>query len=79
MHWDCKIAKLEADLARRDEIIARLKEDADRLSATFVVDVYSSEFVCRSGCHRRAKEAGKINHADDCPITLHHALMKELE
>jgi len=30
-HWDCKIAKLEKELVRRDETIARLKEAGDNL------------------------------------------------
>ena len=31
VHWDCKIAQLEDELARRDEIIARLKDAGNEL------------------------------------------------
>ena len=67
------------ELARRDEIIARLKEDADRLASTYVVEVFPHEWVCRGGCHHWARFGEQIDHAPDCPITLHRALMKELE
>jgi len=65
--------------ASRDEIITRLKEDAERLAATYVVEVFPHEWVCRGGCHHWARFGEQIDHAPDCPITLHRALMKELE
>ena len=67
------------ELARRDEIITRLKEDAERLAATYVVEVFPHEWVCRGGCHHWARFGEQIDHAPDCPITLHRALMKEQE
>ena len=72
------VEALEAELARRDEIITRLKEDAERLAATYVVEVFPHEWVCRGGCHHWARFGEQIDHAPDCPITLHRALMKEL-
>ncbi len=63
----------EAELARRDEIIARLKEDAERLA------VEQNYFCCQKHeaymCHFEETDA----HNPDCPITLHRALMNELE
>jgi len=61
---------LEADLARRDEIIARLKEDAERLADGMIISPENEGDFC-SYC-------GGMEHVDDCPITLHRALMKEL-
>ena len=62
---------LEAELARRDEIIARLKEDAERLADGMIISPENEGDFC-SYC-------GGMEHVDDCPITLHRALMKELE
>ena len=76
---NARIAQLEKEIARRDEIITRLKEDAERLAATYVVEVFPHEWVCRGGCHHWARFGEQIDHAPDCPITLHRALMKELE
>lgn len=79
--YDSEVArmKLEAQLARRDEIITRLKEDGDRLASTYVIEVFPHEWVCRGGCHHWARFGEQIEHSPDCPITLHRALMKELE
>ena len=74
-----EIGKLKSELARRDEIITRLKEDAERLASTYVVEVFPHEWVCRGGCHHWARFGEQIEHATECPITLHRALMKELE
>lgn len=74
-----EITALRAEIAQRDKIIARLKEDAERLASTFVIEVYPNEFVCRSGCHHWSNKPDNIQHAAGCPITLHCALMKELE
>ena len=71
--------KLQAELSRRDEIIARLKEAGDRLASTYVIEVFPHEWVCRGGCHHWARFGEQIEHSPDCPITLHRALMKELE
>ena len=66
-----EINRLNADLARRDEIIARLKEDAERLADGMIISPENEGYFC-SYC-------GGMEHVDDCPITLHRALMKELE
>jgi len=66
-----EINRLNADLARRDEIIARLKEDAERLADGMIISPENEGDFC-SYC-------GGMEHVDDCPITLHRALMKELE
>jgi len=71
VHWDCRIAQLEAELARRDEIIARLKEDAERLADGMIISPENEGDFC-SYC-------GGMEHVDDCPITLHRALIAELE
>ena len=60
-----------AEVARRDEIIARLKEDAERLADGMIISPENEGDFC-SYC-------GGMEHVDDCPITLHRALMKELE
>jgi chromosome segregation ATPase len=74
VYGECKDA-----IARRDEIIARLKEAGDRLASTYVIEVFPHEWVCRGGCHHWARFGEQIEHSPDCPITLHRALMKELE
>ena len=119
VHWDCKIAQLEADLARRDaslltegeqkeilsyirgnydrdkiptwlldlidgiarrdDLIKRLVEDGERLASTYVIEVFPHEWVCRGGCHHWARFGEHIEHSPDCPVTMHRALMKELE
>ena len=66
-----EISRLNADLARRDEIIARLKEDAERLADGMIISPENEGDFC-SYC-------GGMEHVDDCPITLHRALMKEVE
>ena len=66
-----EINRLNADLARRDEIIARLKEDAERLADGMIISPENEGDFC-SYC-------GGMEHVDDCPITLHRALMKEVE
>lgn len=63
--------KLTAELARRDEIIARLKEDAERLVDGMIISPENEGDFC-SYC-------GGMEHVDDCPITLHRALIAELE
>jgi hypothetical protein len=62
---------LQAELARRDEIIARLKEDAERLA--------TMDCQCDEHWAYIVLERDSDTHSPDCPITLHHALMKELE
>jgi len=62
--------KLEAELARRDDIIARLKKDSDRLFV-FAQHIPSCSGTCASG--------GFCACGLDKVIALHRALMKELE
>jgi hypothetical protein len=75
----CWLLDLIDGVARRDEIIKRLKEDAERLASTYVIEVFPHEWVCRGGCHHWARFGEQIEHSPDCPITLHRALMNELE
>lgn len=82
---DCSISNrelliLSVELARRDEIIARLKEDAERLATRAVYwDDYGNEYECiHLECSGHSENI-LFDHAPDCPITLHRALMKELE
>jgi hypothetical protein len=79
VHWDCRIAQLEAELARRDEIIRRLKEDAEALACAHIVKYNSGNWecnLCENGFYRTLET---IEHDDKCPVALHRALMKELE
>ena len=71
---------LKADLARRDEIIRRLKEDGESLSSVVIGGVTrdAEDYWECPYCMAMAYNAGDIHHAPDCPITLHRA-MKELE
>ena len=78
-----EIEHLNAELARRDEIIARLKEDGERMA--------NSDYRLPSGvtkCPYCSKadwtirpdgKSTEIHHSPDCPITLHRALIAELE
>ena len=60
---------LRAELASRDEIITRLKEDAERLA------VEQNYFCCQKHeaymCHFEETDA----HNPDCPIVLHLSLI----
>jgi len=62
---------LEAELARLTALVERLKEDAERLADGMIISPENEGDFC-SYC-------GGMEHVDDCPITLHRALMKELE
>ena len=65
-----------AELARRDEIIRKLKEDGERLfSGLKDFDGTRGWKICKF-CHA---EMEFVDHSPDCPITLHRALMKGLE
>ena len=72
--------EMKHELVRRDEIIARLKEDAERLATRAVYwDDYGNEYECiHLECSGHSENI-LFDHAPDCPITLHRALMKELE
>jgi hypothetical protein len=58
---------LRAELARRDEIISRLKEDGERLADNYIA---AKRMIC--ACF-------VADYQDDEIITLHRALMNELE
>ena len=77
VHWDCRIAQLEAELARRDEIIKRLKEDAESLAVYAVMFAHGNEDYRCTMCGNLVDKGEE--HKSDCPITLHRALMNELE
>jgi len=65
------IEELRAELARLTALVERLKEDAERLADGMIISPENEGDFC-SYC-------GGMEHVDDCPITLHRALMKELE
>lgn len=77
-----EIGRLKSELARRDEIIARLKEDGERFDKRAITYVYLEDtppyYECEL-CFHDADEPDNILHDKSCPITLHRALMKELE
>jgi len=64
------IEELRAELARLTALVERLKEDAERLADGMIISPENEGDFC-SYC-------GGMEHVDDCPITLHRALMKEL-
>ena len=71
-----EIQDLKTELARRDEIIRKLKEDGERLfSGLKDFDGTRGWKICKF-CHA---EMEFVDHSPDCPITLHRALMKGLE
>ena len=75
-----RIAELTAELARRDEIISRLKEDGERLAENWMDRQSSSCDYCGRWYRFDYHEATySCDHADNCPITLHRALMKEVK
>jgi len=53
------------------------KQDAERLAKSFVIEAYPHEWVCRSGCHHMGKTPDTIEHAPNCPITLHRELVEK--
>jgi predicted transcriptional regulator YheO len=72
------------ELARRDEIIKKLKEDGERLASEYRSYDPVDEIATCVHCGNQ-KEFDYIlaqyfySHTADCPITLHRELMKELE
>ena len=76
-YWRNRAEIAEADLARRDDLIKRLVEDGERL-------IHYAEMFCLGFEDCRCSACGKLvdkgeEHSPDCPITLHRALMKEVE
>ncbi len=59
------------EIDRLTALVERLKEDAERLADGMIISPENEGDFC-SYC-------GGMEHVDDCPITLHRALMKELE
>ena len=68
-----KIDGLRAEIARRDEKIARLKEDGERLASNVATIIDEDGHTWCNACKNYDV------HSEYCPITLHCALMKELE
>ena len=68
-------SSLESQIASQQETIRKLTEDAERLSK----QLEGSGFCCNP--HDRWLElfADDDTHDDDCPVTLHRALMSELK
>jgi hypothetical protein len=68
--------ELRAEIARRDEIITRLKEDGERLAKVnlYDIEIYNQCPFCFTDL-----EYDNTVHQVDCPITIHRALMKELK
>ena len=62
------------EIACKDEIIALLKEDAERLASNVYTTIDEDGNTWCVACHNYNDE-----HTEYCPITLHRALMKELE
>jgi hypothetical protein len=60
-------------IARRDEIITRLKEDGERLASNVTTVIDEDGNLWCNACKNYDI------HTEYCPITLHRALMKELE
>lgn len=86
---DDKIAELRANISacrktllHQQKIIKRLKEDGERLVNTLVFEVYGNEYVnplyACAECGNNG-ESKDFEHVTGCPVTLHRALMKELE
>jgi len=65
----------QAEIQRLVTELALWKADAEMLAKSFVIEVYPHEWVCRSGCHHMGKTPDTIEHAPDCPITLHRELV----
>lgn len=78
---DLELSVEQAQVKHLDGIIARMKEDAETLASISVGGMTkdAEEYWECPCCMAMAYNAGDIHHAPDCPITLHRALMKELE
>ena len=69
--------ELQSAITAQEDIIKRLKEDAERLATRyeyFDSRVHRSSSYCRYCGHLIQIKS----HADNCPITLHTQLMNEL-
>ena len=65
--------ELRAELARRDEIITRLKEDGERLA-----NIDPDVFCCQPHEHFVCSMSRDDVHEEDCPMVLHRELIEEL-
>ena len=67
VHWDCRIAQLEAELARLRALNARLVEDAERLA-----------FWAREFYARHELEDNNTDMEIVADVSSHRALMAEI-
>lgn len=72
-----EIGKLKSELARRDEIITRLKEDAERLAKNHLSIIKANQFICSYCGYIETNDDGTLVHQDTCPITLHRELKEK--
>ncbi len=75
---------LRAEPARKDEIIALLKDDAERLAKHYMCSDLSSDIKYCVHCGIEADydlvlDEYVVNHRATCPITLHHSIIEGLE
>jgi len=75
---DFEIQDLKAELARLTALVERLKEDGERLAELPYPFTDVSTIETGTYCHYCHKSS-KVEHSEHCPITLHRALMQELE
>jgi len=71
-------AQLQSTITAQEDIIKRLKEDGEALIADTIWDEDIECSVCPY-CRENDRFTEKIKHTPTCPITLHTALMSELE
>ena len=76
-----RIQRLVEGVKSRDKIISRLKEDGESLASIAIggVSQIAEDYWECPYCMDMAYDVADIHHAPDCPITLHRALMKEIE
>ena len=73
----CWLLDLIDGVARRDEIIKRLKEDGERLAYHCVRRNHFVQYTCVL-CDAYADTIEEIQHDPDCDVLKHRTLMKEL-
>ena len=71
------IKRRNKKIAEQADIIARLKEDAERLIGYAVMFAHGNEDYRCTMCGNLVDKGEE--HKSDCPVTMHRALMKELE
>jgi hypothetical protein len=60
------------------QLVSYLKEDGERLANVMVWKGELGHWYC-DGCNKSSDSKDGIPHKDDCPITLHVALMEKIE